>query len=190
MNKIAFLIVLLNVFLVYSQQIEVSISGNIFNSNKDSISISQYFGGSNYRDYLKTALDKKGNYTFKGKLPVKDVYVLRVNDNQHLNLILREGSVIQVFGDAKNIIAYHNIVGSDESAQLNKYIVNMQVYNAKKDSATRYLQANPDQQQQVNESFTPLFYEYENFKKNFLVANANSPALLPLLSEVDPIQNF
>jgi thiol-disulfide isomerase/thioredoxin len=190
MNKIAFLIVLLNVFLVNSQQIEVSISGNIFNSNKDSISISQYFGGSNYRDYLKTTLDKKGNYTFKGKLPVKDVYVLRVNDNQHLNLILREGSVIQVFGDAKNIIAYHNIVGSDESAQLNKYIVNMQVYNAKKDSATRYLQANPDQQQQVNESFTPLFYEYENFKKNFLEANANSPALLPLLSEVDPMQNF
>lgn len=190
MKKIALILVLFNFYVSYSQQIEISVSGNIFNSNKDTITISQYFGGTNYRDFLKATLDKKGNYSFKGKLPVKDIYVLRVSDNQHLNLILREGSTIQVFGDAKNIIAFHNIVGSEESAQLNKYIVNMQVYNAKKDSATRYLQANPDQQQQVNESFTPLFYEYENFKKNFLTSNANSPALLPLLSEVDPIQNF
>lgn len=190
MKKISLIFALCSIFLSYGQQIEVSVSGNVFNSNKDTITLSQYYGGTNYRDFLKTTLDKKGNYTFKGKLPAKDIYVLRVSDSQHLNLILRDGANIQVFGDAKNIIAFHNIVGSDESAQLNKYIVNMQVYNAKKDSANRYLQAHPDQQQQVNESFAPLYYEYENFKQNFLTTNANSPALLPLLSEVDPNQNF
>ena len=190
MKKISLLIALCSFFYSYSQQIEVTLSGNIFNSNNDTISLSQYFGGTNYRDFIKTTLDKKGNYTLKGKLPSKDIYVLKVSNSQHLNLILREGSNIQVFGDAKNIIAFHNIVGSDESAQLNKYIVNMQVYNAKKDSANRYLQAHPDQQQQVNESFAPLYYEYENFKQNFLTSNTNSPALLPLLSEVDPNQNF
>jgi thiol-disulfide isomerase/thioredoxin len=66
----------------------------------------------------------------------------------------------------------------------------MQVYNAKKDSANRYLQAHPDQEKEVNQSFTPVYYEYENFKQNFLNSNINSPALLPLLSEIDPIQNF
>lgn len=176
--------------IVFGQQIEVSITGNIFNSTKDTICISQYYGGTNYRDFLKVPIDKKGNYSFKGKLPVKDIYVIRVNDNQHLNLILRDGANIQIFGDAKNLIAFHNIVGSEESAQLNKYIVQMQVYNAKKDSANRYLQAHPDQEKAVNESFTPVYYEYENFKQNFLNANSNSPALLPLLSEIDPNQNF
>jgi thiol-disulfide isomerase/thioredoxin len=190
MKKIGIILVVFNYFLSFSQQIEVSISGNIFNFNKDTISISQYYGGTNYKDFLKTTLDKKGNYTFKGKLPIKDIYVIRVNDNQHLNLILREGSTIQVYGDARNIIAFHNIVGSEESAQLNKYIVNMQAYNTKKDSANRYLQAHPDQEQQVNQSFAPLYYEYENFKQSYLTNNPNSPALLPLLSEVDPNQNF
>ncbi len=190
MKKIILSISLLINLVVFSQQIEVSISGNIFNTTKDTLYISQYYGGNNYKNFLKTSIDKKGNYAFKGKLPVKDIYVIRVNDNQHLNLILREGSSIQVFGDAKNMIAFHNIVGSEESAQLNKYIVQMQIYNAKKDSANQYLQAHPDQEQQVNQSFAPLFYEYENFKQNYINANQNSPALLPLLSEIDPNQNF
>ncbi len=190
MKKIVLLFSLLNLFFANSQQIEVTINGNIFNSSKDTIKISQHFGGTNYKDYLKTTLDKKGNYTFSGKLPYKDVYVLRVNENQHLYLILRENSNFQIFGDAKNIYSYHNIVGSEESAQLNKFIYEMQSYNAKKDSATYYLQSHPEQQQQVNESFSAIYYEYENYKQNFLKTNFNSPALLPLLSEIDPNQNL
>jgi thiol-disulfide isomerase/thioredoxin len=186
--------VLVNIMLlgiVYAQSpINVEISGNIINFQKDTISISQYYGGTNYRDFLKAKVDKKGNFLFKGQLPVQDIYVIRVSESQHLNLILRNNSNIQVFGDAKNFIAFHNIVGSDESAQLNKYVVQMQVYNAKKDSANRYLQAHPEQESQVNQSFAPIYYEYENFKKNYLTTNQNSPALLPLLSEVDPNQNF
>lgn len=180
---------LLTLCFFAQKPIDIVISGQIVNSTDDSISISQFYG-THYKDYLKTALDKKGNFTFKAKLPIKDIYVLRVSANQHLNLIVRENASIQVYGDARNITSFHNIVGSDESAQLNKFIIQLQIYNSKKDSANAYLQQHPDQQQQVNQSFTPIYYEFENYKQNFLTQNANSPALLPMLSTIDPNENF
>ncbi len=177
-------------FIILAQKpIDITISGQIVNATKDSISLSQFYG-THYKDYLKTSLDKKGNFTIKGKLPSKDIYVLRVNDNQHLNLIVRENANFQVYGDAKNITYFNNIVGSDESSQLNKFVIQLQNYNHKKDSANAYLQQHPDQQQQVNQSFTPIYYEFENYKQNFINQNANSPALLPLLSTIDPNENF
>ena len=62
----------------------VEVSGNIFNTNGDSIKISQYYG-SHYIDYLKGKLDKKGNYSLKGQVPVADYYVLRIGQ-QHINI--------------------------------------------------------------------------------------------------------
>ena len=66
--------------------VQVEVSGNIFNTNGDSIKISQFYG-SHYIDYINGKLDKKGNYTLKGKVPVADYYVLRLGQ-QHINIIL------------------------------------------------------------------------------------------------------
>jgi peroxiredoxin len=188
-----YLIVIVGVFLTlvsFSQTpIKVTVSGNVFNLQQDSVAISQ-FNGQEYRDLLKAKLDKKGNFTINGNLPSKDIYVLRISKNQHINLILRDNSAIQVYGDGKNLIQFMNLVGSEESTQLNKFIVRLEDYNRKKDSANVYLQQHPDQEKAVNESFTPLFQEFEAFKQEFFNANQNSPALLPLLSLFDPNQNF
>ena len=67
---------------------QIEVSGNIFNTKGDSIKISQYYG-SHYVDYIKGKLDKKGNYSLKGKVPVADYYVLRLGQ-QHINIILKE----------------------------------------------------------------------------------------------------
>jgi thiol-disulfide isomerase/thioredoxin len=184
------LFITLTSFLTYSQApIQVNISGTIFNANVDSFSLSQYYG-SYYKDFVKFPVDKKGDFKIATTLPVKDVYVLRINNNQHLNLILRNNSEIKIYGDAKNITSFSNIIGSDETANLNKFIVRLQDFNAKKDSANNYLQQHPEQQQQVNESFTPIYMDFENYKQTFFNENQNSPALLPLLSTIDPNQNF
>lgn len=68
---------------------------------------------------------------------------------------------------------------------LNKFITRLQAFNQKKDSANAYLQQNPELQQQVNESFTPIFTEFEGYKQSYFNENQNSPALLPLLSTID-----
>jgi thiol-disulfide isomerase/thioredoxin len=169
--------------------ITVNVSGTVFNLLQDTVAIAQY-NGQNYRDLIKSKVDKKGNFSLKGNLPSKDVYVLRISKNQHVNLILRENANIQVFGDGKNLINYMNLVGSDESVQLNKFILRMEDYNRKKDSAQAYLQQHPGQEQAVNESFGSIYQSFEAYKQEFFNANQNSPALLPLLSLFDPNTNF
>ncbi len=181
----------LSLSLVVNSQtsIQVTVSGTVFNLTQDSVFISQY-NGQGYRDLIKAKVDKKGNFSLLGKLPSKDVYVLRVSKNQHINLILRENASIQVYGDGKNLIQHMNLVGSEESAQLNKFIIHMEDYNRKKDSANLYLQQHPDQEKSVNESFMTIYQSFEAYKQEFFNANQNSPALLPLLSLFDPSQNF
>jgi thiol-disulfide isomerase/thioredoxin len=169
--------------------IQATVSGNIFNTVGDSVYISQFYG-THYVNFIGGKLDKKGNFKLTGKLPAKDYYVLRISKNQHINIILKDKSNIQIYGDGKNITAFHNIVGSDESSALNDFIVRLQLYNQKKDSATAYLQQFPDQQEAVNRSFTPVYQDFNNYKQRFIAENNNSPALLPVISTIDANAEF
>lgn len=169
--------------------IQATVSGNIFNMTSDSVYIAQFYG-THYVNFIGGKLDKKGNFKLSGKLPSKDYYVLRIAKDQHINIILKDKSDIKIYGDGKNITAFHNIVGSDESSAMNEFIVRLQTYNQKKDSATAYLQQFPDQQETVNQSFSPIYYDFNNYKQKFIADNNNSPALLPVISTVDPNAEF
>lgn len=185
-------IVLIFSFVILTQliftQINVKITGNIFNLNGDSIALSQIMNN-RYVDYFKVTADKKGDFKIEGKVPNADYYILRIG-NQQTNLILRNNSDIKVFGDAKNFAQFNNIVNSEESKKINELVVVMQIYNLKKDSATAYLRAHPEQEQAINQSFMKIYYEFNDYKNNFLKENQNSPALLPLISQVDTEKEF
>jgi peroxiredoxin len=188
MKKIKFILLFISFSGVVFSQIDVKISGNIFNLGTDSIAISQIIGNK-YMDYIKFSVDKKGDFTVNGKLPAPDYYVFRIGNHQ-TNLILRDKSDIKIYGDAKNFTAYNNIVNSDESKKLNELVFVLQSYNLKRDSATLYLRAHPDQEQAINQSFMKLYYEFNEYKNNFLKENENSPALLPLISQIDTDKEF
>lgn len=167
----------------FAQAITVQVSGNIFNTNRDSIFISQYFGN-HYVDYVRGKLDKKGDYLLKGTVPVQDYYVLRIG-NQHINLILRDKSVIKLNADGKSIFAFHNITGSDESIALNEFVAEMQRFQAKKDSASALLRRQPENAEAINQSFQREYLQFTSYRTSFVARNPNSPALLPVLSTLD-----
>lgn len=169
-------------------QINVHVKGNIFNTTLDSVCISQYYG-TYYKDYLKSAVDKKGNFSLKGNLPAKDYYVVRFG-NTHLNIILKDSSNVTVNADGKNILAFHNFVGSDETIAMNEFIANMQVFGAKRDSATAYLRQFPDQQEAVNQSFQQEYNRFNAYRQQFIAEHPNSPALLPVINTIDVEQEF
>jgi thiol-disulfide isomerase/thioredoxin len=183
-TKLLFIILSYNI----GAQINVKISGNIFNSTKDSIYISS-IQGNRYVNHIKGFPDKKGNYTLQGKVPNPDYYQFRVG-NQTIHIILKEGSDFQIYGDGSKFIQFHNIVNSDETIKLNEFIMMMTFYNQKKDSANAYLRSHPEQEAQVNQSFTPVYLEFLKYKQDFLNENPNSPALLPMLNEIDPEREF
>jgi thiol-disulfide isomerase/thioredoxin len=188
MKKIAFILSFILLSQLIFAQIKVKITGNIFNLNKDSIAISQVMNN-RYYDYFKVGTDKKGDFKIEGSLPQADFYVIRVG-NQQTNLILRNNSDIKIYGDAKNFAQFNNILNSDESKKLNELVANLQAYNYKKDSATNYLKNHPDQEAAINQSFNKVYYEFNNYKNSFLKENPNSPALLPLISQVDTEKEF
>lgn len=170
----------------FFSQISVEISGNIFNG--DSIYISS-IANNRYVNHLKTFADSKGNYTLKGNIPAPDYYQFRVG-NQSIHIILRDKSKFQIHGDGKKFQQFHNIIQSDESIKLNEFVNTMMLYNYKKDSATAYLRKYPEQEKEINQSFTTTYLDFKMYKDNFLKENQNSPALLPMLNETDSEKEF
>ncbi|MBI1838010.1 MAG: TlpA family protein disulfide reductase [Flavobacteriia bacterium] len=182
------LIICLLTYSVYSQNpIKVKISGQIFNTTVDSVHISQYFG-SHYIDYLRAPLKKDGknNFTFEisGNLPNPDYYVIRFGFN-HLNIILRNDSDIKIYCDGKNINAFSNIVGSDESKTLNEFIATLTNWNIKKDSAQINIKQHPEQKEAIEQSLQREYYNFQSARQQLIAKNPNSPALIPTLQTFD-----
>jgi hypothetical protein len=190
MRKLLTLLTVITSLSVFAQKpITVTISGNIFNASVDSVSLSQYYGGTNYIDYLKAPLSKKGDFKMTGMVHDADYYVLRVG-NTHINLILRDKADIKLYGDGANIFAFCNIVGSEESAHMNDFIKTLTVWNAKRDSAVALINQNPSMQQEISNSMSTEYYTFQSNMQTFIAQNQNSPALLPVISTIDAENDF
>lgn len=177
------------------KEIRVEISGTIFNTDGDSIFISQFFGD-HYEDItgvkIKQKGKKKGNFMFKFKktvLPGADYYVLRFGTS-HLNLILRDSAVIQVYGDGKNIDQFANIIGSDESMRMNEYLRIEREWKLLVDSANAAIKNDPSVQQEINRKMQREMTQYQNKVKSFIAQNKNSAALIAVLSGIDRNADF
>ncbi len=183
MKQLILCLTLLSGIAFGQNPVQVEVSGNIFNTKGDSVKISQFYG-SHYIDYIKGKLDKKGNYTLKGKVPVADYYVLRLG-SQHINIILKEGSSIRINADGNNINAFHTISGSDESIALNEFVGQMQYFNQKKDSAINAMKTTPENQEAINKYYQTEYYKFSAYRQKFIAEHANSAALLPVISTLD-----
>jgi peroxiredoxin len=189
MKQLYFIIaVFAGLFNSNAQTIEVTISGNIFNSTKDSVVLAQNFG-SYYKTYAKAALSKKGDFSMKTTLPNADYYVFRVGES-NVNLILRNGSSIKIYGDGSNIFNFCNIVGSEESERMNGYVKTMSLWYSKRDSIVREMQAHPERQEEINKSASNDYYNFQAATQSFIGQNQNSAALVPVISTLDAENDF
>lgn len=188
-NQLLILSLLLTSMFGFSQSgINVHISGNIFNSAEDSIYLAQYMG-THYVDFAGAKFDKDRNFDIKTSLPNADYYVLRIG-NEHVNLVLRDKSEIKVYGDAKKLNEFSNIVGSDESASLQRFAFLADRWNHRKDSAIALMQQDPTQKDKINSEMQHYLLEFQNDYRTFISENQNSPALIVALSVIDPTNDF
>jgi peroxiredoxin len=168
--------------------IKVSISGTIFNATTDSIRLSQNFG-THYLDHAKIPLSKKGEFSITTTLPNPDYYVMRIGAS-NVNLILRNGSDIKLYGDGKDLFAHCNIVGSEESDKMNNFIKIMSVWFHKRDSAVALIQQNPSRQEEISNSVMTDYYNFQSNMQSFVAQNQNSAALVPVISAIDTEKDF
>jgi len=169
-------------------EIDVKISGTIFNTKLDTFLISQFFG-TYYKDYVRIPVDKKGNFSYIGKLPFEDFYLLRVG-NENVNLILRNNSDLKIYGDGNKIREFCNIIGSDESKAFFDFSLVSDKWKMKSDSAMAALREDPSREKAINEYMQGQFMSYQQEFQNFINSNPNSPALILVLNSIDKEQNF
>lgn len=169
-------------------QIDVTVSGNIFNTNSDSIYIAQFYG-THYKNFVGGKLDKEGNFQLSGKVPSPDYYVFRIG-NEHINIILRDQSSLKIYGDGKQLDKFVNILGSDESAAMNEYLNNIRNWQARTDSAMQVIQKDPTKEEEINNYMTGEYQKFQGIQKSFIARNPNSAALYPAISVVDPNVDF
>ena len=169
-------------------EIDVKISGTIFNTKLDTFLISQFFG-TYYKDYVRIPVDKKGNFSYIGKLPFEDFYLLRVG-NENVNLILRNNSDLKIYGDGNKIREFCNIIGSDESKAFFDFSLVSDKWKMKSDSAMAALRQDPSREKAINEYMQGQFMSYQQEFQNFINSNPNSPALILVLNSIDKEQNF
>lgn len=169
--------------------ISVKVSGSIFNTTSKEVKLSQELKDGKFEDFATAKLDKEGKFNISTKLPQSDYYVLRVAEGQ-IHLILRASSDIQVFGDAKGLGKFTNIVNSDESAQLNAFTYRSLGWIEQTKEATKKIQENPELTNEVNTEMQAAFKEFLAEFQTFYSENQNSPAVIATLNVIDVSQDF
>ncbi len=167
-------------------QIDVKVSGNIFNSGQDSIYLSKYYGD-RYEHFIGSKFNEDGTFAIEGKLPAPDYYLLKIGEF-HINLIIRDNADIKVYGDGTNLDEFVNIVGSDESSAMNEYLTADNLWRKKSDQAVKLIQADPSKKDSVNRAMSTEYQQFQSKQRQFVSKNVNSAALFPILSTID-IQN-
>ena len=194
--KIYLLTFLLLIFIkCFGQaEIEVTLSGMIFKPPVKELNLSQVFinpeGKKTYKDYHKFPIDEQGNFSFKGKVPSTDYYVLRVGKDD-INLILRENSSFKIYGDGSNISNFCNFVGSDESKIINDFSIISRKWNQKTDSAVIAINKDTTKIKVINDYMEKQHTLFMNDLQTFIRANKNSAALyfaLPHIQTKDVAQ--
>ena len=175
-------------------EIEVTLSGMIFKPPVKELNLSQVFinpeGKKTYKDYHKFPIDNQGNFSFKGKVPSTDYYVLRVGKDD-INLILRENSSFKIYGDGSNISNFCNFVGSDESKIINDFSIISRKWNQKTDSALIAINKDTTRIKIINDYMEKQHTLFMNDLQTYIRANKNSAALyfaLPHIQTKDVAQ--
>ena len=187
MKKVLFLL-FITCSLASWGQVTAKISGNIFNAQSDSVYLAQFYG-THYKNYFGGTINEKGNFEIEGTVPVMDYYVLRIGDS-HVNLIIRDKSDIKIYGDGAKLNSFVNIVNSEESSNLYKYVQTLNQWTNRSNQATAEIKANPAKGDSINTLLKSEFQKFQAETKSFITRNPNSPALFAALSGINAQADF
>lgn len=192
MIKSKLLLALVCLLYAFASQAQFSydISGVIFNTKSENVYLSS-FRNNELVDIQKTKLGKDGKYSLKGKVNNQDYYIIRLDDKQSIDIILKaDNATFKVSGDASNLKKFYMISGSSDSEKLNSFSNEYLGFNKYKDSLIQILQKDPSRESELNQVFTGKYREFNNFRQKFVQENQNSPVLLPVLNTINPAEDF
>ncbi|MBB77881.1 MAG: hypothetical protein CL844_02630 [Crocinitomicaceae bacterium] len=189
MKKLS-LITLMAISFIGFNQIDIKVSGNIFNSGADSIYISN-FQGKPY--YLGSKINDDGTFLIEGKIDQPDYYKLKLNhpnSKKEIDLIIRNNSQIEVYGDGNNLENFVNIVNSDESNNMYKHMIKLREFMNKVDSARLIIKSDTSKIKETKKWYDQEYSKFKAITKTFIARNRNSAALYAAYFCVNPQEDF
>jgi thiol-disulfide isomerase/thioredoxin len=166
------------------QTANVKLSGSIFGAPTDTLFVSQMYDNNRVKNFDTIVTDKEGNFSTELTLPREDYYLLRVG-NANVHLVCRNLSDIKIYGDGKKLNDFCNILNSDESASMNKFVKEVERFQLKNDSAIAAVKKDPSQSEAINQYMQKEYYSFQNKLKVFIGTNTNSAALVIALSAIN-----
>jgi peroxiredoxin len=130
----------------------------------------------------ETKIDKNGEFTFKGEASIPTFYVLRLENNRLITLLLDSLENVTIEADIANFDLEYNVEGSHGSVLIKELTEKLNETEHKLDSLralnTLY-QGNPDHEKlkpQWDEEFNKIMQEQIKFSSDFVLENAFSMA--------------
>ncbi|WP_107039996.1 TlpA family protein disulfide reductase [Brumimicrobium mesophilum] len=189
-RTITLLIFTLLTSLGFSQEkFSFVLKGQIFNTDSDTLRLYQNLNGENIV-VASIDIDEKGFFEKKIPLQHKDYYILSLENNQGINIIVEGADTIKVYGDGSDVVNFINVVGSQSSTSLMDFMKISARYQADLDSTNNYLKANMDKREEVQKDFQPIYQAFISQRQQFMRANANSAALIGVIPTINPEQEF
>ena len=110
---------------------------------------------------------------------------MKFSSNQILNVILHGNDTIKIYGDIKNVLELTNIVGSEESQEMNRFLIALSDFKKVEDSLRKEAQVNPPKGNELNAYFAPIAQSFYKKRDKFINLYANTPATVVALNAID-----
>ena len=164
-------------------QVNVIVSGNIFNTPTNKLEL-LHFDGKNLQKLAETQMNDDGTFKFETEVPVEDYYILKIGET-NVNLVLKNKSEIQIYGDGAKLDEFLNIVNSVASSNMHKFYGEVKKWSDLIDQANKEVKNDPSKSIEVNTRMEVESKKFKGLQNTFINQNANSPALYAALSTLD-----
>lgn len=189
MKKYLFLSLLFATTFTFAQ-IKVKVTGQIINSTSKQIHIAENKGKVKV-NIISAEIGPDGKFVLEGEVPTPDYYLLRVSEDNHINIILKDSKEIKVYTDMSNINTYTNIIGSDDSQALHNFIAEYQHHRSKLTELQKVGQSNPSKRDSIIQVQMQMNKGFNMTKRNkFSRTHSNSAALIVLVGLYDKKTEF
>lgn len=170
-------------------QINVKISGQIINHTAKEVSLNRR-EGKKVKTYLTAPIDKDGKFSISGTVEERDFYVLAINKNENINLVIEGDDDIKVYTDEHNSTEFTNIVGSTPSNNIHKFLIDFKKYNNKLKLNQEAIKNNRGSKDSISAVMDQLKTNFNYKRDRFARENKKSPALIVILNLYDKQKNF
>jgi len=198
MKQIFSLIALFLVNLTFAQETTtaiktagpIHIEGQIVGAENQEITLLNKNLGGVKSPIGKVKADAEGKFVMDTTIAIRDYYFLRLENGQLLNLVLSPQDKITVYGDAKDLFTFTNVIGSPHSVLMKEFLLEFQAFKSVEDSLKKVLRADASKQNEVNAYFAPLAQNFFSYRNNFINTNQASPALIVTLNSFDQTKEW